>query len=206
VMVASSIPREGKSMVATNLAAAFANLGEKTLLIDADLRRGKIHRGFNTSASPGLSNVLQGSVALTDAVIATGVPNLYALTRGKGVKHVPELLLSDAFADLMKTARGEYERIVVDTPPVLGLSETCGMLPLVDGVLMVVWCGYTPLDQLKTATELLASNGATFYGCILNRLDLSAATHYQHYYYYSNYYYQSYRPDEVSQEAGRTSA
>lgn len=201
IMIASSVPREGKSMVAMNLASAFALLGEKTLLIDADLRRGKVHRTIGRPSAPGLSDVLQESTDLEKVISKTPIPELDVLTRGKYIREVPELLTSDRFAAFMASARQKYKRIVLDTPPVLGLSETCGMLPHVDGVVMVVWSGYTPIEQLRTATEMLASNGATFYGCILNRLDLGAATNYQHYYYYSNYYYQSYR-DEPLLEAG----
>ncbi|MBI3874469.1 MAG: tyrosine-protein kinase family protein, partial [Verrucomicrobia bacterium] len=81
----------------------------------------------------------------------------------------------------------------LDTPPVLGLSETSMMQSLVDGVVFVIWSGRTPLRSVKTAVDLLHANHANFYGFVLNRLDLSATSNYYHYYYYSSYYYKSYQ-------------
>ena len=91
----------------------------------------------------------------------------------------------------MAELRGRFDRIVVDTPPVLGLSETSVLQTFVDGVLFVIWSGNTPIRTMKAAIEMLQGNGANFYGFVLNRLDLNATTNYYQYYYYSHDYYYS---------------
>jgi Mrp family chromosome partitioning ATPase len=92
----------------------------------------------------------------------------------------------------MNKLRHEYDRIIMDTPPVLGLSETSVLQNQVDGILFVIWSGRTPIRNMKTAIDILSANGANFYGFILNRLDLTTTTNYYQYYYYSSDYYHSY--------------
>jgi len=192
MMITSSIPKEGKTVVSSNLAISFAQMGSKTLLIDTDLRRGRLHRLFGLRKSPGLSNLLLGKVTLEEVLRPTGKDNLTILTAGSHLESGTELLGSQIFTDVMNDLRGRYDRILLDTPPVLGLSETSIMQARVDGVLFVVWGGRTPIRSMKTAVEILQANGANLYGFILNRLDLSATTNYYQYYYYSNDYYHNY--------------
>ena len=190
-MVTSAMPKEGKTVVSSNLAVSFAHTGARTLLIDTDLRRGRLHRLFGYRKDPGLSNVLLNEVSLEEACRPTGEENLSILSAGRHLESGTELLGSPRFAELMETLRQRYDRIVVDTPPVLGLSETSIMQGLVDGVLFVIWTGHTPARSARTAVDMLAANGANFYGFVLNRLDLSATANYYQYYYYSHdYYYQ----------------
>ncbi len=189
-MVTSAMPKEGKTVVSSNLAISFAHTGGKTLLVDTDLRRGRMHRLFGYRKAPGLSNVLLDEVSLEEAIRPTTHENLFVLTAGKHLDTGTELLGSQKFTDLMDTLRSKFERIVIDTPPVLGLSETSILQKQVDGVLFVIWSGHTPIRNMKAAIEMLQSNGANFYGFVLNRLDLSATTNYYQYYYYSyDYYY-----------------
>lgn len=199
VMVTSSMPKEGKTVVSSNLAASFASMGERTLLMDTDLRRGRLHRLFGYRKNPGVSNVLMDECTLEQACRPTAVPNLDILSAGKHLDTGAELLGSPRFEEVMKELRSKYDRIVVDTPPVLGLSETSILQRFVDGVLFVVWCGNTPLRNMKSAVEMLQSNGANFYGFVLNRLDLSATQNYYQYYYYSYDYYYHYRPKALEQ-------
>ena len=190
-MVTSAMPKEGKTVVSSNLAVSFAHTGARTLLIDTDLRRGRLHRLFGYRKDPGLSNVLLNEVTLEEACRPTGEENLSILSAGRHLESGTELLGSPRFAELMQTLRQRYDRIVVDTPPVLGLSETSIMQSHVDGVLFVIWTGHTPARSVRTAVDMLAANGANFYGFVLNRLDLSATANYYQYYYYSHdYYYQ----------------
>jgi polysaccharide biosynthesis transport protein len=190
-MVTSAMPKEGKTVVSSNLAVSFAHTGARTLLIDTDLRRGRLHRLFGYRKDPGLSNVLLNEVSLEEACRQTGEENLSILSAGRHLESGTELLGSPRFAELMATLRQRYDRIVIDTPPVLGLSETSIMQNHVDGVLFVIWTGHTPARSARTAVDMLAANGANFYGFVLNRLDLSATANYYQYYYYSHdYYYQ----------------
>ena len=189
IMVTSAMPKEGKTVVSSNLAISFAHTGVKTLLVDTDLRRGRLHRLFGYRKSPGLSNVLLDEVSLEEACRPTNHENLTVLSAGRHLETGTELLASQKFNDLMATLRGRYERIIIDTPPVLGLSETSIMQGLVDGVLFVIWSAHTPIRNMKAAIEMLQANGANFYGFVLNRLDLSATQNYYQYYYYSHDYY-----------------
>ena len=189
IMVTSSMPKEGKTVVSSNLAISFAHTGVKTLLVDTDLRRGRLHRLFGYRKSPGLSNVLLDEISLDEACRPTNHENLTVLSAGRHLETGTELLASQKFSDLMVTLRGRYERIIIDTPPVLGLSETSIMQGLVDGVLFVIWSAHTPIRNMKAAIEMLQANGANFYGFVLNRLDLSATQNYYQYYYYSHDYY-----------------
>jgi capsular exopolysaccharide synthesis family protein len=194
MMVTSAMPKEGKTVVSSNLALSFAQTGAKTLLMDTDLRRGRLHRLFGYRKQPGLSGVLLGQHSLEDAIRPTAHENLFILSAGQHLETGTELLGSQQFKDVMITLRQRFERIVVDTPPVLGLSETSVIQGLIDGVLFVIWSGHTPVKAVKSAIEMLQSNGANFYGFILNRLDLSASANYYQYYYYSHDYYYHYTP------------
>ena len=191
VMVTSAVPKEGKTVVSSNLAASFALTGARTLLLDTDLRRGRLHRLFGYRKDPGLSNVLLKQNTLEEALRPTAHENLTILSAGSHLPSGTELLGSPEFVELMKELRTRFERIVIDTPPVLGLSETSILQNHVDGVLFVIWTGHTPKSGVQSAIEMLRANGANFYGFVLNRLDLSATQNYYQYYYYSHdYYYQ----------------
>lgn len=191
VMVTSAMPKEGKTVVSSNLAASFALTGAKTLLIDTDLRRGRLHRLFGYRKEPGLSNVLLGEATLEQAFRPGNHENLTILSAGRHLENGTELLGSPSFVALVADLRTRFDRIVIDTPPVLGLSETSTMQSLVDGVLFVIWTGNTPIRSIRSAIETLRANGANFYGFVLNRLDLNATQNYYQYYYYSqDYYYQ----------------
>jgi succinoglycan biosynthesis transport protein ExoP len=192
IMVTSAVPKEGKTVVSSNLAISFGQTGARTLLIDTDLRRGRLHRLFGLRKSPGLSDILLDKASVAEAIRPSGKENVSILSAGQHVESGTELLGSSKFADLMTRFRSEYDRIIVDTPPVLGLSETSVLQSQVDGVLFVIWSGRTPIRNMKTAIDILAANGANFYGFILNRLDLSTTTNYYQYYYYSSDYYHSY--------------
>lgn len=194
LMVTSSMPKEGKTVVSTNLALSFAQSGAKTILIDTDLRRGRLHRLFGYRKQPGLSAVLLGQISLEEAIRPTPHENLTIISAGQHVDTGTELLGSQKFADIMTELRKRYDRIVVDTPPVLGLSETSVLQSHMDGVLFVIWSGHTANKAVKAAIEMLQSNGANFYGFVLNRLDLSATANYYQYYYYSHDYYYQYQP------------
>ncbi len=198
IMVASAMPQEGKTVISTNLAIAFAQIGEKTLLIDADLRRGRLHRVFGLKAAPGVSDVLLQGVSLEESCRPTGKPNLDIFSCGDFVHGATEQLGAVAFAKVMDSLRQKYDRIVIDTPPILGISETSMMQNIVDGVIFVIWSGRTPERTARMAIETLRANKANFFGFVLNRLDLSTSTNYYNYYYYTNNYYSSYDVVEKS--------
>ncbi len=193
LLVTSTVPREGKSMVSANMALSFAQTGQRVILVDADIHRGTQHRQFGVSSKPGLMDYLVSGGEIPIVVALSKLPNLSLLPCGRHHKHAGELVGSPRFAELVASLRGKFDRVIIDAPPVLGLAETPALLPLVDSVVFVIWSGFTPMPQVKTAVKMLTMNGAKSVGCILNRLDMSSATGYYYYYYYSNYYYSSYK-------------
>lgn len=199
VMITSAMPKEGKTVVSANLAISFARNGGRTLLLDTDLRRGRLHRLFGYRKSPGLSDVLLDDVSIQDACRPTSYENLFVLSAGKHLDTGTELLASQKFTDIMNSLKEQFDHVIVDTPPVLGLSETSILQKLADGVLFVIWSGNTPMGSVKAAIDMLNKHGANFYGFVLNRLDLSATQNYYQYYYYSHDYYYNYRPAALEQ-------
>ena len=171
-MITSALPKEGKTIVSSNLAMSFAQTETRTLLIDTDLRRGRMHRLFGYRKVPGLSNVLLDEVSFAEAIRPTPHKHLFVLVAGRHLDAGTVLLGSDKFGKLIAQLREEYDRIVVDTPPVLGLQETSVLRRHVDGVLFVIRSNRTPIRTTKAAIEVLQSNSANFYGLVLNHLDL----------------------------------
>ncbi|MFN7139154.1 MAG: CpsD/CapB family tyrosine-protein kinase, partial [Limisphaerales bacterium] len=174
LIVTSAMPQEGKTVVSSNLAMSFALKGEKTLLIDADLRRGRLYRVFDAQNKPGLSDVLREHRPIEDAFRPTGHENLTLLTCGKHLDAACELIDTPAFAKMLQEMRKRYDRIIIDTPPVLGLAETSIIQRLADGVVFVIWSGYTPMRNVKAAVQTLQTNGTKFLGFVLNRLDFQS--------------------------------
>lgn len=169
IMVASAMPAEGKTIVAANLAMSFAETGARTLLIDTDLRRGRLHRLFGYRRTPGLSNVLPGELPLESAIRPTPHDDLFVLNAGKKIDAGSGLLASEKFAAAMVALRANFEVIIVDTPPVLGLAETSVLQRHVDGVLLVISNDRTPKRVLTAAVEILKGRGANIRGFVLNR-------------------------------------
>jgi polysaccharide biosynthesis transport protein len=198
LLVTSAMPQEGKTMIAANLAMSFASKGEKTILVDGDLRRGRLHRMFGTQNKPGLSDVLSKYNSIADACRPTGNENLTLMTCGKHLNWAAELLDSAAFGKLLQELRANYQRIIIDTPPVLGLSETSIMQRYADGVMMVIWANHTQLPNVKDAILTLQTNGAKFTGFVLNRLDFNAFANRYKYFYYSPRYYSNYKAIEAT--------
>lgn len=193
ILVASAVPKEGKTAMTANLGVSFAQKGEKTLIIDADLRRGRLHRVFGTRTLPGLSNVLMEGVSLDMACRPTYHENLDLMTCGKHINGATELLGTLAFEDILKELRHRYQKIIIDTPPILGLSETLMMQKFTDGLVFVISSGHTPMRSVKSAITALRSNGVRIFGFVLNRIDLTNNANYYNYYYYSYHYYDRYQ-------------
>ncbi|MEQ2007773.1 MAG: polysaccharide biosynthesis tyrosine autokinase [Limisphaerales bacterium] len=203
IMVTSTSPKEGKTVVSSNLAMSFAHTGEKTLIIDANLRRGIQHHLFGSRSSPGLSNILVEKYDVLDACRPTTMENLHILPCGDQLEGDIEQLGSPQFAAAIEKLRKVYQRIIVDATPVLGLAETSVMQGAMDGVILVIWTGQTPTRAVRTAIDILNDNHANFYGFVLNRLDLMATMNRFHYYYYTNHYYNRYQSLTRTQDEDR---
>ena len=194
IVVTSSVPKEGKSTVACNLAQSFAKLGEDTLLADLDLRRGRLHEHFGQDLSPGIAELLgREDHTFADFFRQTDIDDLTLLPGGERLENVPEVLAGSRFVSLMRKCREHYDRIIIDAPPTLGLAETSALAAMADGTVFVVWCGYTPAPQAQTAVDQLQRSGADLCGFVFNRVDMRSPANYCRYYYHSEYYYSSYQ-------------
>lgn len=189
IMVTSARPGEGKSTLACNLGWAFASIGEKTLVIDCDLRRGRVHAIANVSNEPGMTDLLQGKSTREECVKSGGAENLWVLPRGHVVQGTTELLNTPVFADILAELKKDYDRIILDSPPVLGLSETAFLQNHASGVVLVVRAQKTSRKDVIEAILTLRKLNAYFYGFVLNDVDFKRRLNsYQYYYYSSNYY------------------
>lgn len=189
LMVTSARPSEGKTVNACNLGWAFASIREPTLLIDSDLRRGRVHTVLDLPNDRGLSRVLAGDLSIDEAIQPTKVPNLWALTRGPVIAGVTERFFISEHDARIRELRQRFTRIIMDTPPVLGLSETATLMRVVDGVVLIVRAERTSRRDIADATTILRKSAAHIFGFVLNRLDLDRIGNYYNYYYYSSSYY-----------------
>jgi capsular exopolysaccharide synthesis family protein len=196
IMVTSARPSDGKSTVAMHLAKSFAESGDKVLLIDCDLRRGTLHRLLELDRKQdGLAELLDGQAKLADAVQSTKTPGLSLVARGKSNSVSPELLSRNQFQQLIDSLRGDFDRIIVDTPPLLGLADSLLISKVVDGLIFVIRADQTTQRDVATASEILHQAGAPVYGFILNCVNLKRL---ENSYYYGTYYSRYYDPTYYS--------
>ncbi len=189
LMVTSAGPGEGKSTVAANLAAALAQAGKSVILLDADLRRPVVHRILRISNSVGLTTaLLQDSASLDGVLRATVVENLKAITSGPLPPNPAELLGSERIGKLLDELKKQADVIVIDTPPVLVVTDALALSKRADAVLLVLDAGTTRRDAAAQALQALHQVGANVAGSVLNNLSprgRSGYYNYQYYYYYA---------------------
>ncbi|WP_082233341.1 CpsD/CapB family tyrosine-protein kinase [Halobacillus massiliensis] len=181
LLITSSGPTEGKSMTAANMAAVFAQQGKRVLLIDADLRKPTVHHTFRLSNTRGLSNFLVGRELLKDICQVTAVDNLEVLTSGPIPPNPSELLGSKTMGKLLLEARQIYDMIILDTPPVLAVSDSQVLASEVDGVMLVVRSGQTEFSAAERAKELLQQSKANLLGVVLNDREKKSSNYYYYY-------------------------
>jgi len=185
LVVTSSAPREGKSEVSANLAAAIAQLGSRVLLVDADMRHPMQHHAWDVTNSPGLSNVL---VDQTDfqSVVHPVMPNLDVLTAGVIPPNPAAILDSKRMASLIDAFSQEYDFVVFDTPPLSGTIDAAVLGKMVDGILLVVRPGVVNTASATAAREFLAQSGQKVLGIVANGVDVRNEP--DSYFYYSREY------------------
>lgn len=191
IMVTSARPGEGKTSLAANLAWSFHTMGERTLLVDCDLRRGRVAAVTHAANTAGLSKLLTGGATLSESILETACPGLDVIPRGPIISGATEMLCQKVFQNLVSQWRGKYDRIILDTPPVLGLGETSGLQRVADGVILVVRAHKTRTKDVSDAADMLHRAGARIFGLVLNAVDLSKVANHYNYYYYSPQYYES---------------
>jgi exopolysaccharide transport family protein len=200
IMITSALPQEGKTTTSINCAVVLAQKGVRVLLIDADLRRPSIHKTLGMAPRSGLSNVLTGSATLEDAITRSSVlPNLSVLAAGTPPPNPAELLASTNMRDVLNQLRGQYDHIVIDTPPTLSVTDAVVLSPRADAVVLVIRSAQTTKQALRRSREVLMQVNAKVAGVLLNAVDLSSPDYYYYYEYqgkYSRYYQESEAPHE----------
>lgn len=193
LLVTSAAPGEGKTTTAVNLAVAHAEQNKRTLLIDADLRRPSIHRHFDLSSAPGLSNVLLGEITWEQAAgnnalrSIAGVPNLDILPAGPPSRRASDLV-GRGMVELLEAVAVGYDLVIVDAPPMLGFAEPLQIATAVDGVLIVARAGQTNRKAVATVLATLNRLRARVVGLVLNQVHKELSESYTYYGYYRSYY------------------
>jgi capsular exopolysaccharide synthesis family protein len=194
LLVTSAAPGEGKTTTAASLAAAHAEQGKRTLLIDGDLRRPSVHRNFDIPSIVGLSNVLMGEIPWREArVQVASVPELDILPAGPPSRRAADLV-GRGLSELLEEAASEYDLVVLDAPPLLGFAEPLQMATAADGVLVVARAGQTSRKAVATVLATLHRLRARVVGVVLNEVHKELSDSYCYYGYYRSYY----RPKEDS--------
>jgi capsular exopolysaccharide synthesis family protein len=188
LLVTSASPGEGKTTTAANLAAAHAEQGKRTLLIDGDLRRPSVHRNFNLPSVVGLSNVLLGEIPWREALInVETVPGLTILPAGPPSRRASDLV-GRGMVELLEEASAEFDLVMLDAPPLLGFAEPLQMATAVDGVVIVARAGQTSRKAVATVLATLNRLRAKVVGIVLNEVHKEMSESYYYYGYYRSYY------------------
>lgn len=188
LLVTSPTPAEGKSTVAVNLGVVMAQSGKQVAVIDADLRRPRVHKLLGLSNRNGMSDLfVKEQLVLDGNLQVTPAKNLVALTSGELPPNPAELLGSEKMAEIVRLVGQQVDLIIIDSPPVIAVTDSAVLAPRVDGVLMVFKPGVTNLSAARQAVEQLRRLGANLIGAVLNEVDLKRS----HYYsaHYKDYYY-----------------
>ena len=190
IMISGPSPGVGKTFVSTNLAVVLANTGKKIMLIDGDLRRGFIHKTLGANREGGLSDLISNSVALDKAIHHIEAANFDFISTGSIPPNPSELLLHERFGRLLEVLSKKYDHIIIDSPPILAVTDACIIGRLASVTLMVVKAGQHPMRELEQSTKRLAQAGVNMKGFVFNDLsERSSRYGYGYGYGYGKYVY-----------------
>jgi capsular exopolysaccharide synthesis family protein len=161
--------------------------GSKTLLVDADLRKGLLNHDFGLSSTPGLADTLEQKMHWTEVLQDTGYPNLHFIARGHAHSHIGELLIGPTADLFLKEIKEHYDYVIFDTPPILAADDTPSLAPKIDGTLMVMRSAHTSSRMTQNSLDLLYQRQVNVLGLVFNCIDTQLPDYY-HYQYYKSYY------------------
>lgn len=184
ILISGASPNAGKTFVSANLGAVIAQAGQRVLMIDADMRKGTLHKAFGVSQKPGLSDLLAGDLTPEQAVRKLdAVENLQFISRGDAPPNPSELLMHPRFAELLEWASKHYDTVIVDTPPILAVTDAAVIARLAGTCLMVARFGLNQARELELAKKRFEQNGVRIKGAIFNAVERRATGYYSYGYY-----------------------
>jgi capsular exopolysaccharide synthesis family protein len=195
IVTTSTVPGEGKSFISSNLALTFANHGEKTLLLDGDLRLPNVARSLQLENEFGLLDYVEKNVGLEEVIMTEVYPNLDVLPSGGKSKNPTQVLNSAKFEAMLAELRDRYDRIVIDSPPLAAVSDVLNLLPLADGVLYVIKFNTVKRKTAVQNVRRLWESNTPVFGAILNNISSTLAS-----YYYSSYSDKAYQDYYIRQD------
>jgi capsular exopolysaccharide synthesis family protein len=186
IVITSAGPQDGKTITAVSLAISMAQTGKKTLIVDTDMRKPRIHKAFNIENSNGISNYLISDVSLSEVIVQTSIPNLTVCPCGPIPPNPAELMYTQRFREFVRDARDMFDIVIFDSPPVAAVTDGVVISKIVDGVIIVAKAKKTTRNALLQVKKQLKDVNARILGMILNEIDLESKEY--NYYYYSYYY------------------
>ncbi len=196
IVTTSTTPSEGKTFVTTNLALTYAIHGEKTLIVDGDLRMPNVAKSMEIPPTKGIINVFDNDVTLDEAIIPELYPNLDVLTAGGKAKNPTQILNSPRYEQIIHDLRSRYDRIFIDSPPIGAVSDVLTILPHADGIIYVIKFNAVKRKTAKANLRRIVESNTPVFGAILNQISVAVAS-----YYYANYYDKSYQAYYGSNES-----
>lgn len=185
ILITSSLPQEGKSFFASNLSIILCHANERVILIDMDMRRPKIHKSFNFEHTIGLSNFLTGNADLKDIIkTVPNINNLFLITAGAIPPNPSELLSSGKMRTLLEELKSKYDRIIIDSPPILSVADTSLLANAVEGVILLVKGGQTRLEVIVRSKNKILEAKGKLVGVVVNNIEPEREDRYYYHYYY----------------------
>jgi capsular exopolysaccharide synthesis family protein len=203
LLVTSSLPLEGKSLTAANLAAAMAIAESTVLLVDADLRRPTLHQIFQVEREPGLADFLAGEISDLP-VVPTPVPHLFLVPCGHLPPNPSEMLHSERMQEFLNRAREQFGRVILDSPPLMSVTDPAILATMAEGVLLVIKAETVPRKVAIEARNDLLEVNAPLLGAILNNVPLQRDGYYYRHYYHRHYSYHYAQEDKRTQRQNTT--
>ncbi|MEW5802924.1 MAG: polysaccharide biosynthesis tyrosine autokinase [bacterium] len=200
LLITSAIPGEGKTITSVNLALTMAQVGAKVVIIDADMRKPRLHQVLKVKNDKGLSSLLVGRCQIEEVIQKGPVQNLMVITSGHRPPNPSELLVSPHLEKILNDLKSRYDMIIIDSPPIVAVTDSVIISRLVDGIALVIHGGATNRDIIKQGRNLLQKANAHLLGAVINNIDLAKRSYYYNYKYYS---YQYYSGDEGEQSKRR---